>query len=135
MKYSSIIAVVGLLALTACKQEEKLSFESVESARIQANENSEFNAKAFRQSHPEYAGFSIATRGDSTQSSKCGMGDGWASIDLVSIEKGQKIPLKCSTASAAIGCMTDVDFKSRPYASQDGICNEEIPFPLPKIQK
>ena len=127
-----ILAVIAL-SLTACKDE--LSFDSVESGRVQANENSEFNAKEFRQTHPEYAGYSISMRGDSTQSSKCGQGDGWASIDLVKIEDGKKVPLKCSTVSAATGCITDVDFKNRSYASQDGQCDLSIPFPLPKIQK
>ena len=135
-KYKAICFIgVFALALSACNEENKLSFESVESGRIQANENAEFNAKAFRQTHPEYAGFSISMRGDSTQSAKCGQGDGWSSIDFVKADKGEKVALKCSTVSAATGCMTDDDFKSRSYASQDGKCNDEIPFPLPKIAK
>jgi FtsZ-binding cell division protein ZapB len=134
MKNITIIALL-VLSVAACKEENKLSFDTVESARVQANENSEFNAKQFRQEHPEYSGFSISMRGDSTQSPKCGQGDGWASIDLVNIEKNVKQPLKCSTVSAATGCMTDADFKQRSYAAQDGQCNADIPFPLPKIQK
>jgi len=130
----SIITIIAMcVSLTGCKDE--LSFDSVESGRVQANENSEFNVKAFRQTHSEYAGYSISMRGDSTQSSKCGQGDGWASIDLINVEKGLKISLKCSTVSAATGCMTDVDFKARSYASQDGQCDTSIPYPLPKIQK
>ena len=136
MKIITTSVVVALaLASTACTQDDLLSFESVESGRIQANENSEFNAKAFRQTHAEYAGYSISMRGDSTQSGRCGQGDGWSSIDLVKIDDGKKIALKCSTVSAATGCLTDKDFKERSYASQDGNCNEELPFPLPKIQK
>jgi len=129
-----LVLLILLTSLSACSKDE-LSFESVESGRVQANENSEYNAKAFRQSHSEYAGFSISMRGDSTQSSKCGQGDGWASIDLVKIDEGKKVALKCSTVSAATGCMTDVDFKARSYAAQDGQCDTSIPFPLPKIQK
>jgi len=132
----SILTILAMTVnLTACKEEQKLSFDSVESGRIQANENSEFNAKSFRQTHSEYAGYSISMRGDSTQSNKCGQGDGWASIDLVKVESGLKQALKCSTVSAATGCMTDADFKARAYASQDGQCDDSIPFPLPKIQK
>jgi hypothetical protein len=127
------IALLVAAICSGCKDE--LSFDSVESGRIQANENSEFNAKSFRQSHSEYAGYSLSTRGDSTQSAKCGQGDGWASIDLVKVDEGKKIPLKCSTVSAATGCLTDVDFKARSYAAQDGQCDNSIPFPLPKIQK
>lgn len=123
--------------VSGCGEQQKLSFESVESGRIQANENSEFNAKSFIQVHPEFGAYSINMRGDSTQSDKCGQGDGWASIDLVMLKDNQKVvqPLKCSTVSAAVGCMTSEDFKGRSYASEDGQCNESIPFPLPKIQK
>lgn len=128
-----LIVATAIAMLLGCKDE--LSFDSVESARIQANENAEFNAKAFRQTHTEYAGYSISMRGDSTQSSKCGQGDGWSSIDLVNSEKMTRVALKCSTVSAATGCMTDTDFKSRSYASQEGQCDQSIPFPLPKIQK
>lgn len=132
-----VMAGVLALMLVGCSEKQELSFETVESARIQVNENSEFNAKSYRQAHPEFAGYSINMRGDSTQSAKCGQGDGWASIDLVKIEGDKKFsqPLKCSTVSAAIGCMSDADFKSRSYASQDGQCDESLPFPLPKIQK
>ncbi|MDD5227328.1 MAG: hypothetical protein PHD53_00860 [Methylococcales bacterium] len=132
-----ITVLLSLFALTVigCSGKDELSFDSVESARVQANENSEFNAKSFRQSHAEYAAYSISMRGDSTQSAKCGQGDGWASIDLVKVDEGKKIPLKCSTVSAATGCMTDIDFKQRSYAGQDGKCDDSIPFPLPKIQK
>ena len=128
-----IIIPVMFLLLTAC-ESQKLSFDSVESGRKQANENSQYVANQYRSSHPDLASYSISMRGDSTQSAECGQGDGWASIDLVSNGKGV-IKLKCSTVSEAIGCRTDEDFKSSPYASQDGRCNNEIPFPLPKIQK
>ena len=131
----TILTITIFTIIAACNKKEELDFATVESARIQANENSEFNAKAFRQKHPEYSAFSISMRGDSTQSSKCGQGDGWASIDLVNINEGKNTKLKCSTVSAAIGCMTEEDFKTRPYASEDGQCNETLPFPLPKIQK
>jgi hypothetical protein len=131
----SVIVILLTVALLACGKNEELSFDSVESGRVQANENSEYNAKSFRQNNAHYAGYSISMRGDSTQSTKCGQGDGWASIDLVKVDEGKKVALKCSTVSAATGCMTDLDFKSRSYAAQDGKCDESIPFPLPKIQK
>jgi hypothetical protein len=129
-----LILLAFLTLVTACK-EDTLSFDSVESARVQANENSEYNAKAFRVAHPEYTAFSISMRGDSTQSAKCGQGDGWATIDLVNIDKGVKVVLKCSTVSAATSCMTEEDFKTRAYAANEGKCDDSIPFPLPKIQK
>ena len=131
----TILALSILTIISACDKPKELAFDTVESARIQANENSEFNAKSFRQSHAEYAGYSISMRGDSTQSTKCGQGDGWATIDLVKVDEGKKVQLKCSTVSAATGCMTEEDFKARSYAAQDGQCDTAIPFPLPKIQK
>jgi predicted small lipoprotein YifL len=130
-----LLAIAVISIITACGKKEELDFATVESARMQANENSEFNAKAFRQKHPEYSAYSISMRGDSSQSSKCGQGDGWASLDLVDIDKNSNTKLKCSTVSAAIGCMSEEDFKTRQYASEDGVCNETLPFPLPKIQK
>ena len=134
MKTTLVIAALVLLA--GCK-EEKLSFDSLESARKQANDNSEFNANAFRQHHPEYSAYSIDMRGDSTQSAECGQGDGWASIDLVKITGQIKdvVSLKCSTTAASIGCLTDEDFKTRPYAPQNNVCNPDITLPFPKIQK
>jgi len=46
------------------------------------------------------------------------------------------IKLKCSTVSAGLGCMTEDDFKKRAnYANQEGRCNADIPFPLPKLAK
>ena len=127
--------MVGLMALMSGCSSDTLSLETVESARAQANENSEFNAKSFRQTHTEYAGYSIAMRADSTQSTKCGQGDGWASIDLVNVDNGTKVPLKCSTVSAAVGCISDLDLKARSYANHDGQCDKSLPFPVPKIQK
>lgn len=137
MKRFSMLLLLLTVALFGCDSKQKLSFESVESARKQANENAEYNAQAFRSSHAEYGSYSIQTRGDSTQAADCGQGDGWATIDLVKIENGTKLveQLKCSTASAAIGCRTSADFKSSPYASEDGKCSTEAPFPVPKIQK
>lgn len=126
--------LITLSMLIGCGKGDKLSFESVESGRMQANENAEFNAKAYRQNNPAMQASSIIVRGDSTQSASCGQGDGWATLDFVS-PNGSVTKVKCSTVSAAIGCTTDEDFKKRPYASQDGVCSGEIPFPLPKIQK
>jgi hypothetical protein len=128
-------ALSVMLVLSACDAPEKLSFDSVESARKQANENSEVNARTYRSNNPQFAGFNISMRGDSTQSEVCGQGDGWASIDLVDIDTKQKVPLKCSTVSAAIGCLTTSDFEHKVYSSTEGKCDRSIPFPLPKILK
>lgn len=132
-----LLFILMAMFLTACNNVEELSFDTVESARHQANENSESNAKAFRATHPEYSAWNIETAADSTQSAKCGQGDGWATLHLVKVENTNKyvVPLKCSTVSSALGCMLDSEFKSKSYASQDGKCDLSLPFPLPKIDK
>ena len=132
---SVIVLCAVCLMLSACGKEEekKVSFETLETARLQANENSEYNARVWRTKNaPD---LKIKTRGDSTQSAKCPQGDGWASIDLVDENGTVKIKLKCSTASAAVGCIEAKDFMKRKYAGEEGKCNSEIPFPLPKVVK
>ena len=124
---------VGLTTamLVGCGNE-KVSWETQEQARKQAIENAEYNAKNWRnQNKPEGK---IVMRGDSTISETCAQGDGWATVD---VEQNTKtIELKCSTVSGTIGCIEKVDFQSRKqYSNQEGVCNKELPFPLPKILK
>lgn len=121
------------VALVGC-DGNNASYEETEMNRKMANQNLEYNAKMFRAKHPEYANFTISTNADSTQTSKCPQGDGWATLKLVSIDNGVQIPIKCSTYSESIGCLSDAEMKQKEtYASQDGHCNYEIPVPLPKI--
>ena len=135
MKYVRfvLISTLALLTLTACDQE-KVSFETAESSRMVAHDNAEYNAKSFRASNPQYVKYSISIKADSSITVKCPQGDGWASVDLVDIESGYKAPLKCSTVSASIGCMTDQEFKGKDvYIKQNDACDYAIPFPLPKL--
>lgn len=127
-------AIFTMIMLSNCS-EKSASFETQEQARQQVLDNAEFNAKAYRNSTAPDA--TIKMRGDSTVGPKCITGDGWVSVDLVNKDTGATLEkLKCSSVSATIGCMTDKDFKERKtYASQDGVCNKELPFPLPKIAK
>jgi hypothetical protein len=129
------IAVIAFLmvGLTACGGDE-VSWNTQETQRAIAIQNSEYNAKAFRQKNAKYSGFNIVGRGDSTISADCANGDGWASVDFVS-EQGQKVKVKCSTASATIGCFIKSDFDTKSYASQEGSCNRDLPVPMPKIVK
>lgn len=134
MKKLLISSLLATVLLAACTEENKLSFESVEGARKTANENAEYNAKAFRASHPDYATWVILTASDSTQSEKCGSGDGWETITFEHAVSQLKVPIKCSTVSATLGCMSDAEFKTKSYAARDGKCDTTLPFPLPKIQ-
>jgi hypothetical protein len=66
----------------------------------------------------------------------CATGDGWVTVDLKSsTNSADLITLKCSSVSGSIGCLVLEDFQERKeYFKQDGRCNHELPFPLPKIQ-
>lgn len=131
-----IVFIVMLLALSACSKE--VSFETLETARAQASENALFNSRSWRAQAPVYAKLGIKARGDSTQSPSCPQGDGWASIDLIDDQTGAvRIKLKCSTVSSNVGCREAEDFKSSPYANEDGNCQAvaKVPHPLPKIVK
>lgn len=127
-------ALVALVALAACSGE-KVSFETLETNRAVANENSAYNAKKWRADNG-MGDLGILTRGDSTQQAKCPQGDGWASVDLTNPQTKQAVlALKCSTVSPNIGCLKASDFKDRAVlANQENACNAEIPSTLKKIE-
>jgi len=115
-----------------------VSFETLETARHQAKENAEFNARSWRSQLPAMARLSLISRGDSSQTPDCPQGDGWASIDVVNPETAAVVVgLKCSTVSDSISCRTNDDFKASQYANDDGSCQDvkKVPHPLPKIAK
>ena len=130
MKKLLLVAVLVL----GC-QEKEVGFDTLETARTQARENAKWNAQNLRQTDARFKGFDIVTRGDSTQQPNCPQGDGWASVDFISTDKGTTIKAKCSTVSVAVGCMTDDDFKTKVYAQDDGHCQNtnKVPFPFRKI--
>lgn len=132
----TVLIAIAASALVACSKD--VSFDTLETARKQAKENAEFNARAWRSQTPAMAAGSIISRGDSTQAPACPQGDGWASMDIVDPATARVIvKLKCSTVSDSVGCRKDDDFKSSPYANEDGRCQpvEKVPHPLPKIAK
>lgn len=128
---SSIVVLCA--ALVGCG-DEKASHDATETARGVASDNAVFSAQKYRAS--AHADWAIVPRGDSTQSRECPQGDGWASIDLMSPDKAKTIKLKCSTYSAGIGCLTADDFNARAQlSSQEGNCNAEVPYPMPKVAR
>lgn len=128
MKHIRIAAIIAIAGLAACTAE-KVSFDTLETARATAKENAEFNARSWRVQASAYADLGLISRGDSTQSAGCPQGDGWASLDLVEKATGTvRVRLKCSTVSGAIGCRTDTP-------PEEGRCNASLPHPLPKIAK
>ena len=130
------IAVSVLVLTSACGKD--VSFDTLETARKQAKENGEWNAQRWRAQAPAYAQLSLISRGDSSQTPDCPQGDGWASMDLINPNNpNQKVSLKCSTVSDSVGCRESEDFKSSPFAGEDGRCQAttKVPHPLPKIAK
>jgi hypothetical protein len=137
MKSTLTIAALCALALVGCGKNE-VSFSTLEDARVTAKSNAEYNAQAFRASNATFANYAIEMQGDSTQTPSCPQGDGWASGKLVDkAEPSRRVPVKCSTVSGAVGCMTQADFEKKPFASDDGHCQPttKVPHPLPKVSK
>lgn len=127
------LMLITAITLASCAQE-KASFETIEKNRKTAIENAEFNAKQFRLKNPNFQQWGLISDGDSTISPTCPQGDGWATLSLVGND-GRTVKIKCSTYSPNIQCLTAADFKTKSYAAQDGICNRDVPNPLPKIVK
>ncbi|RVU83814.1 hypothetical protein EOL70_13380 [Leucothrix sargassi] len=128
-----LVALMFGLGATACSSDT-VSFATQEQARMQVNENAEYNATNWRNENaPKHK---ILMRGDSTIGEKCARGDGWVTVDLKNpTHKADVITLKCSSVSGSIGCLVLEDFQERKeYFKQDGQCNHKLPFPLPKIQ-
>ena len=131
-----LIALSVVTLLTACGKDE-VSFASLEEAKGTARENAMWNAQRYRQENVLYRGWDIVGRGDSSQENSCPQGDGWATMDFVHPDKTSLVKVKCSTVSANTGCLEDSDFKTKPFASEDGHCQptNKVPYPLPKIAK
>lgn len=135
-KYLVVLAVLAVSCLAGCGSKD-VSFATLEEAKTAARDNSLFNAQRFRAENPDVQSFTAVSNGDSTQMPDCPQGDGWATLKLFSPDARVQVTLKCSTVSAATGCLKEVDFKTKPFASQDGHCQPTsvVPFPLPKIAK
>jgi len=129
------LAVIAAAALAGCKQD--VSFATLEEAKSTARDNALFNAQRYRAENPPVRDWQAVSNGDSSQMPDCPQGDGWATLKLFSPDSKQWVALKCSTVSAATGCLADAEFKAKPFASQDGHCQPTavVPFPIPRIAK
>jgi hypothetical protein len=132
MKY--LIAIAAIMALAACGKQD-VSFNTLEEAKGIARDNALFNGQRFRAENPTVKDWTVVSNGDSSQTSDCPQGDGWATLTMYSPDATRSVKIKCSTVSANTECLFDNEFKSKPFASEDGKCNSHLPFPLPKIGK
>jgi len=134
----NFLAIIAISATLAACGPQKVSFDTLETARTQGKANAEFNAQMFRSGNPAFANAAIVAQTDSSMTPECPQGDGWASVKMIAKENpGVQVGLKCSTVSGSVGCMTDSDFDKKSYASDDGRCQptDKVPFPIPKIAK
>jgi hypothetical protein len=132
--------MAGIASLSACgKSDEPVAFATLEDARAQARANGEYNAQLYRAENPRFTDHKIVSHGDSTQSPECPQGDGWASNTIMSVKDKvvEKFKIKCSTVSVSLGCYLEDDFAKKPFASEEGHCQNtnKVPHPLPKLAK
>jgi long-subunit fatty acid transport protein len=135
-----LAAALAAIFLPACgKKEEPVTSSRLEEMRQTAKANAEYNAALYKAQNPRFTSdFSIISRSDDAQSSACPQGDGWAELSIMKVEGKtvDKTVLMCSTFSASVGCYRKDDFDKAPnLAKQNGGCNSEVPYPLPRIAK
>jgi hypothetical protein len=128
-------ALIALLSV-ACSSQPSVGPAELDMALKTARDNALYNAKLWRAASGQaYSAYDIMARGDSSQTVHCPQGDGWATIELISIPRGDKITIKCSTWSSGKGCIDETHFKASPDAMQDKACQptDKVPYPLPTI--
>lgn len=155
----SLIAIA--LTLAACNErpieqtmkdsgsvskDKAFSFQTVEEQRAQGRANAGAAAAEYQRQNPRVQGWESVVKADTTHSSTCPQGDGWAEVVFMRAEREegktknleiQKATVMCSTVSATQGCVmvspTD-NWSKHPGKAQDGSCAStlEVPFPLPK---
>ena len=156
------IALVTAALLTACGKNEPVeqtmkdrgsvakdkafSFQTVEEQRAQGRANAGASAAEYQRQNPRIQGWETIVKADTTHSSTCPQGDGWAEVVFMRTDREEgktknlqveKATVMCSTVSATQGCVmvspTD-NWSKHPAKASDGACAStlEVPFPLPK---
>jgi hypothetical protein len=144
-----IFAAIGLLAtLLGCSKEPEISsFNTVEEQRAQGRANAAATAADYQRQNPRILGWESIVKADTSHSSVCPQGDGWAEVVFMRTERAEastknlqieKATVMCSTVSFNEGCVmvspTD-NWSKHPKKAVDGQCanTNEVPFPLPKV--
>ena len=122
------------------------TFQTVEEQRSQGRANASASAAEYQRQNPRIQGWETVVKADTTHSSTCPQGDGWAEVVFMRTDREEgktknlqveKATVMCSTVSATQGCVmvspTD-NWSKHPAKGQDGSCAStlEVPFPLPK---
>ena len=122
------------------------TFQTVEEQRAQGRSNAGASAAEYQRQNPRIQGWETVVKADTTHSSTCPQGDGWAEVVFMRTDREEgktknlqveKATVMCSTVSATQGCVmvspTD-NWSKHPAKGQDGSCAStlEVPFPLPK---
>lgn len=129
-----LMTFTSVLVVSACScKKEQVSEETAEESRKQARSNATFNVKEYLKTNVLLQDKMLETFTDSSIKRDCPQGDGWATMHFTDKVTGVKTYVKCSTVSMGIGCLEESVFKSKDYASEDGRCNPNITYPLPKI--
>lgn len=156
------VAITTVLALTACGQpsveqtmkdngsvskDKAFSFQTVEEQRAQGRANAGAAAAEYQRQNPRILGWESIVKADTTHSSVCPQGDGWAEVVFMRTEREEgktknlqveKATVMCSTVSAVQGCVMVApvnNWAKDPNKTKDGNCasTSDVPFPLPKV--
>lgn len=128
-------------------KDNAFGFQTVEEQRAQGRSNAGAAAAEYQRQNPRILGWESIVKADTTHSSTCPQGDGWAEVVFMRTERPdgstknlqvEKATVMCSTVSTTQGCVmlapTD-NWSKHPAKSGDGTCasTREVPFPLPKV--
>lgn len=158
---TTLITLAAVLALTACGEksvdqvmkdggnvakDKAFSFQTVEEQRSQGRANAGASAAEYQRQNPRISGWETIVKADTSHSSTCPQGDGWAEVVFMRSEREEgktknlqieKATVMCSTVSSTQGCVMSAptdNWSKHPGKMQDGSCAStlEVPFPLPK---
>lgn len=132
-KIMMFAALAAALTLAACKQDP-VPQEIVDQNMIISQRNAEFNGTKFRNERFPDA-LRVLMDSDSTISTDCRFGDGWASGKLEMPDRST-VDIKCQTNGSGkgfAGCLTKADFAGKSFADEDGVCSSNITS-LPKFK-
>lgn len=150
MKKTLILALFSAALLMGCGKKEEpevTSFQTVEEQRAQGRANAASVASDYQRQNPRIQGWEAIVKADTSHSSKCPQGDGWAEVVFMRTEREEgktknlqveKATVMCSTVSFNEGCVMVAptnNWDKHPKKAMDGICGSlaEVPMPLPKV--